>query len=116
MFRALNGELIILNNIRSRVILPAIGSTQWHEWHASRRGPATNLHDLGVDDKTNQAIRRHSDVDTTERCFVKTLPQQSIDAMNRLESELCADCAPGAAVFNPKLVNWVVDSKPFMAP
>src|SRR5437879_8785039 len=29
----------------------------WHGWHAFRRGLATNLHTLGVDDKTIQAIR-----------------------------------------------------------
>jgi len=32
----------------------------WHGWHAFRRGLATNLHALGVDDKTIQAILRHS--------------------------------------------------------
>jgi integrase len=34
----------------------------WHGWHALRRGLGTNLHDLGVQDKTIQAILRHSNV------------------------------------------------------
>jgi site-specific recombinase XerD len=39
---------------------------QWHGWHAFRRGLATNLHALGVDDKTIQAILRHSNVSLTQ--------------------------------------------------
>ena len=57
----------------------------WHGWHAFRRGLATNLHDLGVDDKTIQAILRHSNVAVTQACYIKTLPQQSIAAMQKLE-------------------------------
>jgi len=33
---------------------------RWQGWHAFRRGLATNMHDLGVDDETIQAILRHS--------------------------------------------------------
>lgn len=54
--------------------------------------------DLAIDDKTIQAILRHSDVSVAERCYIKTLPQQSIAAMNALESALCAERALGAAV------------------
>ena len=57
----------------------------WHGWHAFRRGLATNLHDLGVDDKTIQAILRHSNVAVTQACYIKTLPKQSIAAMQKLE-------------------------------
>jgi hypothetical protein len=39
--------------------------SQWHGWHAFCRGLATNLHDLGVDHKTIQAILRHSNVALT---------------------------------------------------
>jgi len=38
---------------------------QWHGWHAFRRGLATNLHGLGVEDKTMQRILRHSNVALT---------------------------------------------------
>lgn len=33
---------------------------RWQGWHAFRCGLATNLHALSVDDKTIQAILRHS--------------------------------------------------------
>jgi integrase len=58
---------------------------QWRGWHGFRRGLATNLHDLGVDDKTVQAILRHSNVAVTQACYIKSLPKQTVDAMKRLE-------------------------------
>ena len=42
---------------------------------------ATNLNALGVSDLTIQRILRHSDVSTTRKAYIKTLPQQTVDAM-----------------------------------
>lgn len=118
-----------LNNVLNRVILPALNRCEtcskekkdhagadhkykrdasrpeWHGWHAFRRGLATNLHDLGVDDKTIQAILRHANVSMTQRCYIKTLPKQTIDAMNRLNELVCADCAPSESTTSSKLLN-----------
>ena len=58
---------------------------EWHGWHAFRRGLATNLHDLGVDDKTIQRILRHSDVGVTQKSYIKTIPRQVAEAMVQLE-------------------------------
>jgi len=55
---------------------------QWQGWHAFRRGLATNLHDLGVPDKTIQAILRRANVSVR---YVKSLDAQSISAMQQLE-------------------------------
>jgi integrase len=84
IFQAGNGQPLNLDNLSRRVITPALSRCvvcrqrqdahkadghmfkrdesfpQWHGWHAFRRGLATNLHALGVDDKTIQAILRHS--------------------------------------------------------
>ena len=60
----------------------------WLGWHAFRRGLATNLHDLGVDDITIQRILRHSSVEVTRRAYIRTLPEQSVSAMARLENKL----------------------------
>jgi integrase len=46
------------------------------------------LHDLGVDDLSIQRILRHSSVEVTRRAYIRTLPEQSIDAMARLESRI----------------------------
>jgi hypothetical protein len=76
-----NGKTVSLNNVLSRQIKPALnvcevcgepkgecdqktlhqykrdGSRpEWHGWHSFRRGLATNLKTLGVDDKYIQAI------------------------------------------------------------
>lgn len=84
IFQAGNGKPPNLDNLARSVIMPALGCCtvcqkqedehkpeghefqrnkalpEWHGWHAFRRGLATNLHALGVDDKTIQAILRHS--------------------------------------------------------
>jgi integrase len=54
----------------------------------ARRGLATNLHALGIDDITIQHILRHSDVATTRKSYIKTLPEQTISAMERLETAI----------------------------
>ncbi len=68
-------------------VVPKVG-TQWHGWHAFRRGLATNLYALGASDKTVQAILRHSNVKTTMAYYMKPLPQDSHDAMAKLGAAL----------------------------
>lgn len=97
-----------LNNVLNRQILPVLNvcvcgkaadeheredhtyersqRPEWHGWHAFRRGLATNLHDLGVADKTIQRILRHANVAITQASYIKTLDSQSIAAMRQLES------------------------------
>lgn len=110
IFATMKGTRLSLNNVLNRQILPVLNACvkcgkvrsehgkadheyerdsrrpEWHGWHAFRRGLATNLHDLGVDDKTIQAILRHANVAVTLGCYIKTLDSQSIAAMQQLES------------------------------
>jgi integrase len=60
----------------------------WHGWHALRRGLGTNLHDLGVQDKTIQAILRHSNVSVTQSYYIKTRQKAGVDAMKKLSAAL----------------------------
>jgi hypothetical protein len=53
-----------------------------------RRGLATNLHELCVPDKVIQAILRHEDVTTTQRSYIKTVPQVVTNAMKQLEERI----------------------------
>jgi integrase len=62
----------------------------WHGWHAFRRGLATNLHDLGIDDHTIKDILRHSSVTVTQRSYIKSLPKHSIEAMKTFDSSVAA--------------------------
>jgi integrase len=74
-------------NILRQHVLPKLDTAkiEWRGYHAFRRGLATNLHDLGVDDKTIQAILRHSNVAVTQAAYIKSLPHQSINAMHQIE-------------------------------
>jgi integrase len=108
IFQAGNGKPLNLDNLARRVIVPALSPCAvcrkqerehkpeahvyqrdtslplWHGWHAFRRGLATNLHALGVDDKTIQAILRHSNVGLTMNTYVKSLTKSQVDAMDTL--------------------------------
>jgi integrase len=57
---------------------------RWHGWHAFRRGLATNLHALGLDDKTIQTILRHSNVDLTMNVYVNSVRESRVSAMDVL--------------------------------
>jgi hypothetical protein len=83
---------------------------EWHGFHAFRRGLATNLHALGVDDLTIQRILRHSHVSVTQQCYIKTRDAQSIAAMNQMNALvdgpvelICNESAKNAGV--SRLVN-----------
>ena len=65
----------------------------WRGWHAFRRGLATNLHRLGVPDKTIQAILRHSNLSTTMNTYVKSVAADALSAMRSLEV-ICTQYAP----------------------
>ena len=112
VFQAGNGKPLNLDNLARRVIIPALsrcavcGRPQdehkpeghlferdnslphWHGWHSFRRGLATNLHALGVDDKTIQAILRHSNVGLTMNVYVKTVNESQVAAMDSLSEKL----------------------------
>jgi integrase len=126
------GTPMSLNNVRVRQIMPVLNRClhchkpktehvggdhhyqrdptmpTWHGWHAFRRGLATNLHRLGVSDKVNQGIMRHSNVAMTQDTYIKTVTADSVAAMDVLEksqSLMCAKRAPRTTDSNPTRVN-----------
>ncbi len=129
MFPSGKGTPLNLNNVLHREILPALNRCKtcgkakddhvpeahvferdaarpmWHGWHAFRRGLATNLHSLGVQDKIIQAILRHSNVAVTQACYIKTVDADSAAAMKLLEAVLCTVCAPETATDQPQRLN-----------
>jgi integrase len=112
MFRNLSGKPVCLNNVLARQILPALKLCEccaksedqhaeakhdfkldekfpkWHGWHAARRGLGSNLYALGVPEKVIQQILRHTNVSTTSTYYIKTVPTQVTDAMERLQQAL----------------------------
>lgn len=119
IFQAGNGKPLHLDNLARRVVIPALlrcavcrkqssehkpeghlfeqdrNLPQWHGWHAFRRGLATNLHALGVDDKAIQAILRHSNIGLTMNIYVKSVHESQVSAMDALGEKLgpCNDLA-----------------------
>ena len=109
MFKTRNSTPLSMNNLLNDQILPALNvcacglekiehggadhdytrdkaRPEWHGFHAFRRGLATNLHALGVDDLTIQRILRHSNVAVTQQCYIKTRDAQSIAAMDQMNA------------------------------
>lgn len=79
---------INLDVLARDVIAPTLRAhgIAWHGWHAFRRGLATNLHQLGVQDKIIQRILRHSNVAVTQACYIKTDDADVLAAMHSLET------------------------------
>jgi integrase len=102
-----------LNNLLGRVILPALNvcvhcgghddlkhireehpferdprRPVWRGWHACRRGLASNLKRLRIESEVIQRILRHSDVQTTERHYIKTIREDQWAAMDELQKEV----------------------------
>lgn len=100
VFRSQRGTPLNLANLARRVIRPALRKVglEWYGWHPFRRGLATNLKQIGVDDKTIQAILRHADYSTTMNSYVQSVPESVQKAMERLERLVCTNCAPEEGV------------------
>jgi integrase len=107
MFASTKGTPLNLNNVLNRAILPVLrkAGIEWHGWHAFRRGLATNLNRLGVQDKTIQAILRHANVSTTMNIYVKSVAADSTAAMKLLDGLLCTKCAPDSVPVEVGVVN-----------
>jgi integrase len=61
---------------------------EWHGWHGFRRGLASNLYDLNVDDLTIQRILRHANVTTTRKSYIKVREHNVTAGMAQLEAEI----------------------------
>jgi integrase len=85
IFEGPRGNPLDLATLGSKQIKKALdGKVEWLGWHALRRGFATRLHQLGVQDRTIQALMRHSSMSVTMKHYVKATPEASRDAMEKL--------------------------------
>jgi len=60
---------------------------KWHGWYALRRGVGTAVADLS-NSVAAKGLLRHSSVSTTERHYIKDVPESTLEAMKLLET-LC---------------------------
>ena len=87
IFAGSTGKPLVLANLTRRDIVPKLKEKgiPWEGWHGFRRGLASALYGLGVNDKVIQQILRHSDVAVTMKHYVKTDTKQAESAMRKLD-------------------------------
>jgi len=111
ILRGPSGKPIDLHNLANRIVIPALkrclvcqksesdhgqadhefrldeSLPKWHGWYALRRGVATAVADLS-NSLAAKGLLRHSSVSTTERHYIKDVPESTLNAMKLLET-LC---------------------------
>ena len=107
MFSNSRGKPLDLNGLywREMRTLVAKAGIRWVGWHGFRRGLASNLNRLGVDDSIIQSILRHSTVAVTQNCYIKTVGNDAVNARRKYSEELRrANCSPDSNTQNEALV------------
>jgi integrase len=94
ILRGSSGKPLDLHNIANRVVIPTLrkAGIAWHGWYSLRRGVATAVTALSTDSLAAKGLLRHSSVSTTERHYIKDVPESTLQAMRRLEA-LCKEHA-----------------------
>jgi integrase len=115
ILRGPSGKPLDLHNLANRVVIPRLKSCgvceeaesdhgkadhkfrldeslpKWHGWYSLRRGVGTAVADLS-NSLAAKGLLRHSSVSTTERHYIKDVPESTLNAMKLLET-LCNPCA-----------------------
>ena len=111
ILRGPSGKPLDLHNLANRVVIPTLkrcvvcqesesrhsnadhefrldeSLPKWHGWYALRRGVGTAVADLS-NSLAAKGLLRHSSVSTTERHYIKDVPESTLNAMKLLET-LC---------------------------
>ena len=90
MFHSGGGDHMDLNRMGQRLVRPAVESLRlvWYGWHACRRGIASNLYELGANEKVVQRILRHAKPHVTKERYIKAFDPAVLAAMKTLETTL----------------------------
>lgn len=86
IFSGGTGPPLNLGNFSRRTIQPKLrkAGIKFTGFHGFRRGLATTLNGLGVDDGVIQKILRHSSVEVTRKHYIKVTTPQTNEAMKKL--------------------------------
>jgi integrase len=90
MFHTGDGRPMDLDKLAQRVIRPVaeVLGVGWYGWHGFRRGIASNLYELGADEKVVQRILRHAKSHVTKDRYIKAFDPAVLAAMKKLEAML----------------------------
>jgi integrase len=99
VLRGPSGKPLDLHNLANRVVIPILTAAkiEWHGWYALRRGVATAISALSKGSLAAKGLLRHTNVSTTERHYIKDVPQDTLRAMEQLEA-LCKDPGKRAGI------------------
>jgi integrase len=92
VFHSGDGTPMDLDKLAQRVIRPFVESVglEWYGWHGFRRGIASNLFELGADEKVVQRILRRAKSHVTKDRYIKAFDPAVLAAMRKLETSLDA--------------------------
>lgn len=90
MFHNGNGACLDMDKMAACVIRPAVevAGLPWYGWHGFRRGIASNLYELGANDKIVQRILRHAKPHVTKERYIKAFDPAVLEAMQRMQATL----------------------------
>ena len=85
------------DKLGQNLVRPAVEALRlkWYDWHGFRRGIASNLNELGANDKLVQRILRHAKPHVTKERYIKDFDPAVLAAIKSLETTLGAlnDCS-----------------------
>ena len=90
MFHSGAGQHMDFDKLGQNIIRPAVEGLRlkWYGWHGFRRGIASNLYELGANEKVVQRILRHAKPHVTKERYIKAFDPAVLAAMNSLETSL----------------------------
>jgi integrase len=90
VFHSGDGRPICVDKLGRRVIRRALEGIRlpWYGWHAFRRGLASNLYEIGAQDKVVQRILRHSKPHVTRERYIKVFDRAVLDAVEKVQARI----------------------------
>src|SRR6266481_9379685 len=90
VFHSGDGLPICVDRAGRRVIRRALEAIRlpWYGWHAFRRGLASNLYEIGAQDKVVQRILRHSKPHVTRERYIKVFDRTVLDAVEKIQARI----------------------------
>lgn len=87
IFHSGNGRPMDMDKLAQRVIRTAIEASglPWYGWHGFRHGIASNLYELGANEKIVQRVLRHAKPHVTKERYIKTFDPAVLEAMQRMQ-------------------------------
>ena len=81
---------ICVDKVGRRVIrrAPEAIRLPWYGWHAFRRGLASNLYEIGAQDKVVQRILRHSKPHVTRERYIKVFDRTVLEAVEKVQARI----------------------------